>query len=76
MDSSRSVIVGLGIPAVAILVVMPLLANTDIDVLGIPLLFLWMFAWFPLTSLCLWLAWRHDRHRYPEDARPGAKEAG
>ena len=50
--SRRSLIIGLGLPAAAILVVMPLLANTDVYVLGVPLLFAWMFAWFPLTSLC------------------------
>jgi len=65
--STRSLIIGLGLPAAAILVVTPLLANTDVYVLGIPLLFAWMFAWFPLTSLCLWFAWRIDEPRYREE---------
>jgi hypothetical protein len=74
MHSWRSLVVGLVVPAVAILVVMPLLANTDIAPLGIPLLFLWIFAWFPLTSLCLWLAWRHDEPRYRDETMRTAGE--
>ncbi|MFE2377043.1 DUF3311 domain-containing protein [Streptomyces sp. NPDC059398] len=67
-----SLAVGLGLPAVAVLVVMPLLADTSVYVLGIPLLFFWMFLCFPLTSFCLWIAWRIDRPRYPEDPPPAA----
>ncbi len=54
----KSLIVGLGLPAFGVLVIMPLLANTSVYVFGIPLLFAWIFAMFPLTSLCLWLALR------------------
>lgn len=60
--------VGLGVPAAALLVVMPLLADTTHSVLGIPLLFFWIFALFPLTSLCLWIAWRIDEPAYREAA--------
>ncbi|POX40191.1 hypothetical protein C3486_14680 [Streptomyces sp. Ru73] len=75
-QSRKSLAVGLGLPVVAILVVMPLLADTGVYVLGIPLLWLWMFAWFPLTSLCLWVAWRIDEPRYREDPEAGtAREA-
>ncbi|WP_030265681.1 DUF3311 domain-containing protein [Streptomyces violens] len=63
----KSVGIGLGLPVLAILVVMPLLADTDVYILGIPLLWAWMFAWFPLTSLCLWVAWRIDEPRYRDD---------
>jgi hypothetical protein len=74
MHSWRSLVVGLVVPAVAILVVMPLLAHTDVAPLGVPLLFLWIFAWFPLTSLCLWLAWRHDEPRYRDETTRTAGE--
>ncbi|MCX4728969.1 DUF3311 domain-containing protein [Streptomyces sp. NPDC090052] len=70
----RSLAIGLGLPSVAVLVVMPLLADTSVYVLGIPLLFFWMFLCFPLTSLCLWVAWRIDRPRYPEDPPPARRE--
>jgi len=59
-----SPLIGLGIPAVALLVVMPLIADTSVAVAGIPLLFFWVFLWIPLTSVCLWVSWHFfDRHR-------------
>ncbi|MGH3359088.1 MAG: DUF3311 domain-containing protein [Nocardioidaceae bacterium] len=67
----RSLAIGLGVPVVALLVAMPLLADTSVTVGGIPLLFGWIFAWFPLTSLCLWVAWRIDEPHYRDaPARP------
>ena len=62
--SWRSLLIGLGIPAVGILVAMPLLANTSVHVLGIPLLFFWIFLMFPVTTLCLGAAWRIDEPHY------------
>jgi hypothetical protein len=63
-----SVLCGLGIPALAILVGIPLVSNTSVFVFGIPLVFFWMFCCFPLTTLCLWVSWRFfDRAHYPED---------
>lgn len=72
----RSLIIGLGIPAVAIFVVMPLISNTSVYVFGIPLLFLWIFAWFPLTTLCLWLAWRIDEPHYRDEPVVREREDG
>ena len=69
----RSLAIGLGVPLVAMLVAMPLLADTSITVGGVPLLFAWIFAWFPLTSLCLWLAWRIDEPHYRDE--PSESEA-
>ncbi len=60
----KSVVIGGVVPLVALLVVMPLLANTSVTIAGIPLLFAYIFALFPLTSLCLWTAWRIDEPRY------------
>ena len=60
-----SVLVGLVLPASAILVGIPLVADTTAHVLGIPLLFFWMFACFPFTTACLWVSWRFfDRAHY------------
>ncbi len=70
----KSLIIGLGLPAIGVLVVMPLLANTSVRVLGIPLLFVWIFVMFPLTSLCLWLAWRIDEPYYRDAPSQAAKE--
>jgi hypothetical protein len=67
--SWKSVVVGLGIPLVAIVVVLPLISNTSVYVFDIPLIFFWMFAWFPLTTLCLWIAWRIDEPHYRDEPR-------
>lgn len=69
--SWQSLVIGLGIPAVAILVVMPLLADTSVHVLGIPLLFFWVFLMFPITTLCLWVAWRIDEPHYRDELARG-----
>ncbi|AZS70237.1 hypothetical protein DDE74_04160 [Streptomyces lydicus] len=61
-------LIGLGLPATALLVAMPLLADTPVRVFGIPLLFFWIFLWIPLTSLCLGTSWfLFDRHRPDPD---------
>jgi hypothetical protein len=70
----RSLVIGLGIPAVAIFVVLPLISDTSVFVFGIPLVFLWMFVWFPLTTLCLWVAWRIDEPHYRDE--PVRREEG
>lgn len=63
-----SVLIGFGIPALALLLGIPLVAGSPATVLGIPLVFFWMFCCFPLTTLCLWCSWRFfDREHYPED---------
>lgn len=69
-----SVLIGLGIPAAAILIGIPLVSNTPDYVFGIPLLFFWMFCCFPLTSLCLWVSWRFfDSQHYPAENDPAAR---
>ncbi len=61
-----SVVIGLFVPAAAILAGIPLVADTGVHVFGIPLLFFWTFLCFPLTTACLWLSWRFfDRKHYP-----------
>lgn len=62
----KSIVVGGVVPAVALLVIMPLLADTSLTIGGIPLLFAYIFALCPFTTLCLWCAWRIDEPRYRE----------
>lgn len=69
LRDKKSLLIGLGLPAIGILIVLPLVANTSVEVLGVPLLFFWMFLLFPLTTLCLWAAWRIDEPYYRDDAR-------
>lgn len=60
----KSLFIGGGVPVIAMLVVMPLLADTSVSVFGVPLLFAYVFALFPFTSACMWVAWRIDEPRY------------
>lgn len=45
------------IPALCVLGVLPIINTFNITVLGIPLIYAWMFLCFVLTSLCLLLSW-------------------
>ncbi|GAA4530996.1 DUF3311 domain-containing protein [Amycolatopsis samaneae] len=63
-----SVLIGLGVPAAALLIGIPLVAGSTASVFGIPLVFFWVFCCCPLTTACLWISWRFfDRPHYPED---------
>ncbi|WP_327669588.1 MULTISPECIES: DUF3311 domain-containing protein [unclassified Streptomyces] len=73
--ATASVCVGLGVPALAILVVMPLIARSNVSVLGIPLVFYWLFLWFPLTTLCLWIS-RNVIERNGTGTGPAPAKAG
>lgn len=58
------VIIGLGIPFTAIVALLPVINMVQFTVWNIPFLYLWLFAWFVLTSVCLAVCWfGFDRHR-------------
>jgi hypothetical protein len=62
--SMLSVFNGIGIPFLAIAIFLPLVNIVPLTVMNIPFLYLWMFVWFILTSVCLSVCWfRFDRHR-------------
>lgn len=67
LDNRLSLVIGGVIPVVLIVVVMPLIAGIHASIFGMPLLFAYMFALFPITSLCMWIAWRIDSPRYPRN---------
>lgn len=59
--------IGIAIPFLSVIPTVPLLNRLPIDLWGVPVGLLWLFACIPLTSLCLAICWfGHDRHR-PED---------
>lgn len=58
LGSRWSLVLALGIPAVAVFIGVPLASQSTSTVLGMPLVFAWLFAWLPLTTICLWVAWR------------------
>lgn len=45
------------VPFVAVVAMLPLINRFNSTVMGIPLIYAWMFLWFILTSLCLLLSW-------------------
>ncbi len=67
MTSSRRLLIGLGVPFAAVLPSIPLLAALRAAPFGVPVAVLWLFGCIPLTSACLALCWRHDRHEAAEE---------
>jgi hypothetical protein len=66
--SWASLLIGLGIPVVAILGGVLGFGHSAVQLLGFPIVFFWMFCCFPLTTLCLWVSWRYfDRRHYPTE---------
>lgn len=58
------VVIGLIIPFVAVALAVPLVNDVTWTLWNIPFLYLWMFAWFVLTFVCLAICWFcFDRHR-------------
>lgn len=57
--------IGLGIPYLGVIGLLPWVATVDRFVFGVPFIYAWIFAWFILTSGCLMICWhvfdsRHD----------------
>jgi hypothetical protein len=50
-------LIGIGIPYLGVMGVLPWVAAQDRYVLGVPFIFMWIFAWFVLTSGCLFACW-------------------
>ena len=72
MPGWRSIALGLGVPVIGVLGMLPFISGTSVSVIGIPLLYFWMFLWFPLTSVCLWICWLvFDREAYEDESEPG-----
>jgi hypothetical protein len=56
--------IGLGIPFIAIVAMLPMVNEVTFTLFNIPFLYLWMFSWFILSSVCLGICWLcFDRHR-------------
>ncbi|WP_434111531.1 DUF3311 domain-containing protein [Paraburkholderia caffeinilytica] len=51
-------LIGIGIPYIGVIGLLPWVASVDRYVLGVPFIYAWIFAWFVLTSLCLQVCWR------------------
>lgn len=67
MKSTRwpSFLVGVVIPFMGVIGAMPYINRWHAAVRGIPMLFFWLFLWFPSTFVCLAIAWYvFDRKDY------------
>lgn len=62
-----SVVVGLMIPFVAVVGGVAVLGRSRALVFGMPAVFLWIFVWFLLTSVCLAVSWYAFDRKYYED---------
>ena len=59
-----SVLVGLVIPFVAVVGGVAALGQSQASILGIPIVYFWVFLWFVLTSVCLAASWYLFDRRY------------
>jgi hypothetical protein len=55
---AAAVIIGLIVPVFAIVALFPWYDRVHPLILGFPFLYFWLFMWFPLTTLCLYAAWK------------------
>jgi hypothetical protein len=61
-----SVLVGLVVPFVAVVGGVAVLGGSQSLVMGLPIVFLWVFLWFVLTTVCLAASWYLFDRRYYE----------
>jgi hypothetical protein len=70
-----SVLIGLVVPFVAVVGGVALLGRAQSLVMGIPIVFFWVFLWFVLTTLCLATSWYlFDRRYYQGEGNLGEAE--
>ena len=70
-----SVLVGLVVPFVAVVGGVALLSRSPYLIIGIPVVFFWVFLWFVLTTLCLAVSWYlFDRKYYQSEGSLGDTE--
>ncbi|PLZ02142.1 hypothetical protein CY652_12265 [Burkholderia sp. WAC0059] len=62
------ILIGFVVPYLGVIAALPVVAKVDATVFGIPFAYAWIFAWFFITSGCLWTCWRLF------DRKPDAQE--
>ncbi|MCQ8280013.1 DUF3311 domain-containing protein [Acetobacteraceae bacterium KSS8] len=68
MTIAGRLLVGLGIPFVAVVPTIPLLSRSSLVVAGLPVAVAWLFLCIPLTAACLGCCWwLHDRHLFDDE---------
>jgi hypothetical protein len=63
-------LIGIGLPFLGVIGALPwVAAQQDRYVFGVPFIYAWIFAWFLVTSGCLFVCWHFfDRHRYADES--------
>ena len=57
-------LIGLVVPFVAVDLMLPWANSVELKIFDVPFVFVWLFSWFVLTSLCLVTCWfLFDRYR-------------
>jgi uncharacterized membrane protein len=70
-----SVLIGLVVPFVAVVGGVAVLGRSQSLVMGIPIVFFWVFLWFVLTTVCLAASWYlFDRRYYQDEGNLGETE--
>lgn len=83
----QSVIIALVVPIVLVLAGVLLLGPSSRTVSGVPVLFVFIFAMFPVTTVLMWVSWqtwdRHSAAAFEQDwsrqvitTGPGPEQAG
>jgi hypothetical protein len=60
------------IPFVATCLSVPLWDRIHPMILGLPFNLFWLILWIPLTTLCMWIIYKRDRHSESFDS-PNSK---
>ena len=72
-----SVLIGLVIPFVAVVGGVAALSQSKYSVLGVPVVYFWIFLWFVLASVCLAASWYlFDRGDYEVEEVSGETREG
>ncbi len=67
--------VGLVIPFVAVVGGVAVLGRFEFRVVGIPIVYFWVFLWFVLTTVCLAASWYlFDRKDFEEEEESGENQ--
>jgi len=72
-----SFVVGLVVPFIAVVGGVAVLGGSPALVLGMPVVYFWIFLWFFLTSACLAASWYFfDRDEFSDEGAPEEEGQG
>ena len=69
-----TIIIGFIVPFCAITICFPIYNRIEPFVLGFSFNYFWLFAWLPLTALCLFIAFKADPFNREDAKKLGEKK--